>query len=89
MKSKENLSTELKFRVTAEQKKIIEQSAKQESLSVSDILRKAIFENNNTSSYALKIQSNLQNNRLYNNINSMKIPKKIKESILKELINCE
>ena len=80
---KENLSEIIKMRVTPIQKNAIELTASEQNCSVSCALRKAVFDK--ASSYVAKIQRNLDKNQVHNMITSMKIPKKYKDQILKEL----
>ena len=86
MKTNNNLSSELKMRVSNSQKLAITQVAKSRNMTTSDFLRNIIFEPSTLSSYAVTIRHNLVKNELYNRIQaSNEIPKRYKELIYKEI----
>lgn len=86
MKTNDNLSSELKMRVSNSQKLAITQAAKSHNMTKSDFLRNIIFEPSTLSSYAVTIRNNLVKNELYNRIQaSNEIPKRYKELIYKEI----
>lgn len=86
MKTRDNLTSEIKLRVTTTQKKSVTQVAKASNLSTSDFLRNIIFEQNTLSAQAVLIRRNLIKNELYNHIQaSTEIPNKYKESFYKEI----
>lgn len=86
MKIKDNLTVELKLRVTDIQKQSVTKAAKASNLSTSDFLRNIIFEQDTLSSQAVIIRQNLIKNELHNHIQaSPEIPNKYKEIIYKEM----
>ena len=86
MKITDNLTAELKLRVTDEQKQAVTKSAKASNLSTSDFLRNIIFEQDSLSSQAVLIRRSLIKNELQNHIQaSPEIPYKYKEIIYKEM----
>ncbi len=86
MKIKDNLTAELKLRVTDIQKQSVTKAAKSSNLSTSDFLRNIIFEQDTLSPQAVLIRRNLIKNELHNLIQaSTKIPNKYKEIIYKEI----
>ena len=86
MKIKDNLTAELKLRVTDIQKQSVTKAAKASNLSTSDFLRNIIFKQDTLSSQAILIRRNLIKNELHNLIQaSTKIPNKYKEIIYKEI----
>ena len=86
MKITDNLTAELKLRVTDEQKQAVTKSAKASNLSTSDFLRNIIFEQDSLSSQAVLIRRSLRKNELQNHIQaSPEIPNKYKEIIYKEM----
>ena len=86
MSKKGQLTENLKIRTTFDQKMAIEQAAEREGLSVSDILRKAIFESSESiPPYVYQIRMNLIRNEMQNRITFLDIPKKTKGKIIKEL----
>lgn len=68
MKTTDNLTVELKLRVTHTQKQAITNAAKTLKLSTSDFLRNIIFEQDTLSSQAITIRRNLIKNELHNHI---------------------
>jgi hypothetical protein len=85
MSKKENLSETIKTRYTPTQRIAIRQTAQQEYLSESEIIRHSIFSKDTTSPYAIKVQRNLIKNEIRNTILFLDIPSKTKEKIIKEL----
>lgn len=86
MKITDNLTAELKLRVTDTQKQAVAKAAKASNLSTSDFLRNIIFEQDTLSSQAVLIRRNLIKNELYNLIQtSTEIPNKYKEIFYKEI----
>lgn len=81
----EQFTENLKLRVTNQQKESIEQTAKTNNESVSTLLRKIIFYNGSSLEYAMQIHNNLIKNEIWNRVNSLPIPMKYKELVLKEL----
>lgn len=82
---KEQYTENLKIRVTSQQKRFIEQTARTNNESASTLLRKIIFHKESSSEYAIQIHNNLIKNEIWNRINSLSIPKTYKELVLKEL----
>lgn len=86
MKITDNMTAELKLRVTDTQKQAVTQAAKDSNLSTSDFLRKLLFEPDTLSSRAVLIRQNLIKNELHNHIQaSTEIPNKYKIIICKEI----
>lgn len=86
MKIKDNLTSEIKMRVTDTQKRAITQAAKSHNLSTSDFLRSIILKHDALSSYALTIRRNLIKNEFHNLIqSSTELPRRYKEIIFKEI----
>lgn len=86
MKITDNMTAELKLRVTNTQKQAVTQAAKDSNLSTSDFLRKLMFEPDTLSSQAVPIKQNLIKNELHNHIQaSTEIPNKYKLIICKEI----
>ena len=86
MKITDNLTAELKLRVTDTQKQAVAKAAKASNLSTSDFLRNIIFEQDTLSSHAITIRRSLIKNELHNHIQaSTEIPNKYKEIFYKEI----
>lgn len=83
MKSKTTKTEILKFRCTPEEKASINQLAKQEDTTESNILYQLIFYNNST--YASSIMRRHTLCKVRNLLLAAKIPKKEKERLIKEL----
>lgn len=86
---KEYYTENLKIRVTNQQKEYIEQTAKTNKESVSTLLRKIIFYNGPSLEYAIQKHNNLIKNEIWNRVNSLPMPMKYKELVLKELSTIE
>ena len=85
MKEKENLSENLRIRVTSDEKESVVTVAKDMNIRMSEVMRHAIFDEDASSPYAIAIQHNMMKNELMNRIQVFDIPKSTKEEILKEL----
>lgn len=85
MEKKENLTKNLKIRVSPNEKEFIEKAAKSDGISISDLIRRSILDGKNSSGYAVKIQRNRVKHEIRNRIIAMNISKNIKSNILKEL----
>ena len=85
MKEEKNLSKNLKIRVTPDEKESVCTVAKDKNISMSDVIRHAMFDEDASSPYAIAIQHNMIKNELMNRIQVFDIPKSTKEEILKEL----
>lgn len=85
MKEEKNLSKNLKIRVTPDEKESVCTVAKDKNISMSDVIRHAMFDEDASSPYAIAIQHNMIKNELMNRIQVFDIPKSTKEKILKEL----
>lgn len=86
---KEQYTENLKIRVTQRQKESIEQTAKTNNESTSNLLRDIIFHNKLSSEYTMQIHNNLIKNEIWNHITYLPMPKKYKELVLKELSTIE
>lgn len=86
---KEQYTENLKIRVTKQQKEYIEQTAKANNQSTSNLLRNIIFHNESSSEYAIQIHNNLIKNEIWNHITYLPMPNKYIKLILKELITIE
>lgn len=85
MSKKENLTENLRIRVTPAEKSIIAGIAQAEGISYSEAIRHSIFSADTASSLAIRIQRNLIKHEYRNRIMAMKLPKKTKEKLIKEL----
>ena len=87
---KQSVYTEIvKVRCTKQEKKAILKAAEQEDMTVSAFIRAGICGYKHTDSLALKVHNNLIRNEFLNQVNALAIPKKIKETIIKELTDVE
>lgn len=99
MKKKEKLSENVRVRLKPNEKETLVAIAKQENISPSEFIRKAVSDKissynimghagsdeNPSSSHCIAIQHNLIKNEIMNRIQGMNIAKSIKEKIMKEL----
>lgn len=85
MEKRENLTQNLKVRVSPNEKEFIQKAAKSDGISISDLIRRSILDRKNPSGYAIKIQQNRVKHEIRNRIISMNISKNTKSKILKEL----
>ncbi len=85
MDKKEKLTENVKVRVSSNEKIYIEDAARSEGISMSDLIRNAILDKKTTSSYAIKIQQNRIKHEMRNKIISMRMSKDTKNKLLKEL----
>lgn len=85
MDKSKRLTENIKIRVSLNEKNFIEETAKRDGLSISDLIRRSILDEDHTSKYAIKIQQNKIKHEIRNKILSMDIPKNTKNKILKEL----
>lgn len=89
MKRKSVYTEIVKVRCTKQEKEAILQAAEQEDMTVSAFIRAGICGYKHTDSLALKVHNNLIRNEFLNQVNALAIPKKIKETIIKELTDVE
>lgn len=82
---KKKLCKKKKIRLTEEQDQSINAVAKDKNISISKVMRHAMFDKGASSPYAIAIQHNMMKNELMNRIQVFAIPKSTKEEILKEL----
>ena len=80
MKEEKNLSKNLKIRVTPDEKESVCTVAKDKNISMSDVIRHAMFDEDASSPYAIAIQHNMIKNELMNRIQVFDIPKSTKET---------
>ena len=83
---KNNYTEVCKFRLTTEQKQILEKSSKEKNVSFSDFIRTMLFDPETERDGTVSIQVNLVKNAMYNKIVNSNYPKKMKEELIKELI---
>lgn len=85
MDKSKRLTENIKIRVSLNEKSFIEEAAKRDGLSISDLIRRSILDEDHTSEYAIRIQRNKIKHEIRNKIISMNISKNTKNKILKEL----
>lgn len=85
MDKSKRLTENIKIRVSLDEKNFIEQAAKKDGISISDLIRRSILDGSDTSIYAINIQRNKIKHEIRNKIISMSISKSTKNKILKEL----
>lgn len=89
MDKSKRLTENIKIRVSLDEKNFIEQAAKKNGISISDLIRRSILDETDSSIYAINIQHNRIKHEIRNKIISMDISKKTKNKILKELENID
>lgn len=85
MNSKEQLTENIKIRVSYLEKQALKETAQKESLSISAIIRSCTFSKDITTTYAVKVQRSKIKNELRNRIQFLDISQKAKEKVIKEL----
>lgn len=85
MDKKEKLTENVKVRVSTNEKNFIEEAARSEGMSMSELIRHSIFDAKNTTDYAAKIQRNKVKHEIRNKIVSMNLSKATRDKILKEM----
>ena len=89
MKRKSIYTEIVKVRCTKQEKEAILHAAEQENMTISAFIRAGICGYIHTDSLSLKVHNNLIRNEFFNQVNALAIPKKMKETIIKELTDVE
>lgn len=83
MSKPDRKSRVLKFRITESEYDVIAKQAAEKNTNVSEVIRNALFQNNSEISSA--IHNELLKQELFNLMHHVEMPKKSRETILKEL----
>lgn len=89
MKKQNNLTENIKVRMTLSEKQALVSLAKATHTSVSSLIRDSILGPNNIDENVLKIRCIMEKNKICNHILTLSLPKDTKEQILKEVSNLD
>lgn len=85
MKKQNNLTENIKVRMTLAEKQAVVSLARANGTSISSLIRDSVLGTNNTDENVLKIRCIMEKNKICNHIVTMSLPKDNKEQILKEV----